>query len=500
MHTDAVTPGTRLAGRYRLVERAEHADGTDLWRAVDEILARPVAVRTLHLPGEQAGAAVAAARRAAAVADHRFARVLDAHEADGVAYVVGEWVEAVDLATLLRDDGPLPPVEAARLTAEVAEALAAAHAAGVFHQRLGPGLVRRTDSGQVKILGLGVAAVLEPRDLPAEVDPVEVDTRDAAALLYAGLTARWPGGPRDGLPPAPQEHGRLCSPRQVRANVPAGLDQLTLRALLPSPEDRSVPRTPTGLARLLQAALSELRAQTVELPAVPPAPARPGPPPPGDRAPRPRSPAPPRSPGWGGRAATAARVGVAGVLAVALALVGWQLFGALQAPGAGRPGPGGPSAAPTSPAATPTVLPVRSVQDFDPPPGDGQENPRDVGKAVDGDPATAWLTQQYYGRPDLGGLKKGVGLLLDLGSPQRVRQVDVTLVGQGTDLQLRTADSGGASADDFAVAATVTGAGTQAQLRPAQPVTARYLLLWLTRLPADGTFFRGGIAEVRVLG
>ena len=60
------------------------------------------------------------------------------------------------------------------------------------------------------------------------------------------------------------------------------------------------------------------------------------------------------------------------------------------------------------------------MRDLDPQGQDGQENPEDVGLAVDGNPETGWRTSTYYRRADLGGLKDGVGLVVDLGGPREV--------------------------------------------------------------------------------
>ena len=67
------------------------------------------------------------------------------------------------------------------------------------------------------------------------------DTRDLARLLYAALTGYWPGHPGSAgsapglLPPAPENDGGPCTPRQVSAGVPAGIDDVTCRALFQRP-------------------------------------------------------------------------------------------------------------------------------------------------------------------------------------------------------------------------------------------------------------------------
>src|SRR5579859_7552143 len=69
-----------------------------------------------------------------------------------------------------------------------------------------------------------------PRSLVTD-DPALVDTQSLGRLLYGALTAHWPGGEWPSLPPAPEVDGHPCSPRQVRAGVPAGIDEVACRVL-----------------------------------------------------------------------------------------------------------------------------------------------------------------------------------------------------------------------------------------------------------------------------
>ena len=173
------------------------------------------------------------------------------------------------------------------------------------------------------------------------------------------------------------------------------------------------------------------------------------------------------------------------------------------------PDPGQSATPARPPAAEPSaaVLPVVSGRDFDPQGADDKrENPDEVRLAFDGDPATRWRTVAYLGSPDLGNLKRGVGLVLDLGSPQPVASVEVALAGTGTDLDLRvpavdpaTATRAPLGSDwDWRVVAQQAGAGRSATLTPEQPVTTRFVLVYLTSLPREGGRYRGGISEVEV--
>ncbi|WP_051208159.1 murein biosynthesis integral membrane protein MurJ [Propionicicella superfundia] len=162
---------------------------------------------------------------------------------------------------------------------------------------------------------------------------------------------------------------------------------------------------------------------------------------------------------------------------------------------------------PTTAATTAQPFTITRALDFDPQAdgGSGDENTADAGLAVDGDPATQWRTELYRGRPQLGGLKPGVGLVVDLGSAQPVSSVTVTFTGQGTTADIKvpitatTSDSPPRqSRSQWRTVATKSGAKGATTFDLATPETTRYVLVYLTSLPADGGGFRGGISEIVV--
>jgi hypothetical protein len=160
------------------------------------------------------------------------------------------------------------------------------------------------------------------------------------------------------------------------------------------------------------------------------------------------------------------------------------------------------SSAPAEDAAEPSADPaaplaVTSGTVFDPF-GDGEsENGDEVPLAFDGDPATAWSTLTYRGTPDFGNLKPGVGVLLDLGSAQAVGAVTVTTTTPGITVEVRTGDSADGDLESFPVAASGTVDGT-ADLALEEPVTAQYVLVWVTSLVPAEDGFAGAVAEVTV--
>ncbi|QNN54432.1 protein kinase family protein [Nocardioides mesophilus] len=235
-----IGPGTLLAGRFVLVDLLDETEGARFWRAQDTVLARDVAVHVVASDDPRSAALLSAARTSATVSDGHLLRVLDAATEDGVTYVVNEWGSGISLDKLLLSEGPLSPRRAAWVVKEVAEAVATAHRQGIAHGRLLPENVVVSDSGSVKLIGFVVDAVLRGREQRQATGgpPLgehEADVMNLAALLYAGLVARWPGTAGTKVPAAPTEHGRTLRPRQVRAGVPRPLDAICERVLNPDP-------------------------------------------------------------------------------------------------------------------------------------------------------------------------------------------------------------------------------------------------------------------------
>ena len=511
---DVVEPGTRLVERYRLDERLggpDHADHPDhaaapghsaapgetmtYWRAHDELLERPVGICLLRAGDVHAGQVLRAARKAAVLTDSRFLRVLDASEVDGVVYVVSEWVSATHLVDLL-SDGPLPPEEARALTVEVAGALAAAHEAGLAHLCLAPEHVLRTAHGQVKLAGLGVDAAARGIAAAAPAEAAARDTQAAAGLLYACLTARWPGNSASTLPAAPHDGVDLVRPRQVRAGVPDDLDNVVCRALgVPGRHGGGPLRTPGELVAAL-GETSSGRTVTARLPAAAPA-AR-------DDRPAVTSPAyvsvyddqgPPRR---RFRPVTALWLLVAVMLLAGLVLAVAQLLGN---GGGGTDAAQAPDGTKESPSAAADGQPVKvtGTTTFDPlPDGTGEENSDRAALAVDGDADTAWPTKTYDDPFGPAGIKDGVGLVLDLGEARDVAGVTVTVEGGATDLEVRVAQNEGSALRDYAPFGAAATADPRVEVRSDKPVRGRYVLVWLTSLPAADGGYRGEVSEVTV--
>jgi eukaryotic-like serine/threonine-protein kinase len=156
-------PSTELTSRYRLESLIAAGGMGEVWRAVDQALDRPVAVKLLR-PEYVHDPVILARFHAEAhyvgqLADPGIAQVYDYADAGPAspAYLVMELVDGPSLAALLAT-GPLPPRRTADVLAQAAQALHAAHRSGVVHRDIKPGNLLIAAGGRVKMTDFGIAS------------------------------------------------------------------------------------------------------------------------------------------------------------------------------------------------------------------------------------------------------------------------------------------------------------------------------------------------------
>ncbi|QGG96889.1 protein kinase domain-containing protein [Actinomarinicola tropica] len=496
--------GRLLGGRYRVGPVIATGGMAQVRRATDEVLGRAVALKLLH-PHLAADPTIVDRFRHEALAAARLSHpaivsIYDTIE-DDVNAIVMELVEGITLRQFLDQQGPLSPKDAVDVVAGVADALQAAHEAGIVHRDVKPANILLCEDRRVMVTDFGIAKAAVDQDLtsagtmigtakylaPEQVRGDRVDPRtDVYALgvvLYECLCGRPPfEADTDAATALARLHRDPLRPRQVRPSVPPALDDLTMQALQRDPDDR--PTTTAALRAALLAADHHDGGPARDLTTSAPLPLAD----PDAQAALVRG-----ERRW--LVPTLLVVLVGGALVLAAVLIGrtdagQDLFDRAR-------GVVGTDDDP--PAATEPAPLAAQASAYDPQRGDG-ENDDLVGQAVDGDPATTWPTEFYSDRQL--GSKDGVGIVLTLDEPAEVHQLVVTSPSDQWSASVHLADAPSdalegwgepvTTIDDVAPGTTTIDLGGR---------RAGAVLLWITDLgPGPAGELRVEIAEAEVVG
>ncbi|GAA1983979.1 hypothetical protein GCM10009817_26760 [Terrabacter lapilli] len=162
-------PGLLIAGRYRLETVIGTGGMGQVWRATDETLHRPVAVKVLRPHAQEAESFLerfrAEALHSASLQHPNIVTVHDFGEGQHSAYLVMELVEGKPLSAIIRERKQLPPAEVRDILYQMAIALKAAHEAGVVHRDVKPANIVVDADGYARLTDFGIARALEGSQL-----------------------------------------------------------------------------------------------------------------------------------------------------------------------------------------------------------------------------------------------------------------------------------------------------------------------------------------------
>ncbi|WP_406673099.1 serine/threonine-protein kinase [Nonomuraea sp. N2-4H] len=163
-----------LAGRYRLIERLGQGGAGTVWRAIDEVLDRQVAVKQVRVPegmsqrehAEFIDRAIHEARSAGRLRDPAIVLVHDVVIEGAQPWIIMDLVSGRSLDKVIKESGPLPPGYVAAIGLRVLSALEVAHAHGMLHHDVKPANILLDADGTAMLTDFGIATPMSGQGGP----------------------------------------------------------------------------------------------------------------------------------------------------------------------------------------------------------------------------------------------------------------------------------------------------------------------------------------------
>ena len=252
-----------MLGRYEiLAELGKGAMGV-VYRAIDPLLSREVAIKTVNMSSDPQEMAEYEARfyqeaKAAGGLNHpNIVTIYDIGKSSNVAYMAMELLDGVELRALMKPGEPIAHARAVELAAQVADGLAYAHQHGVVHRDVKPANIMLLSSGMAKIMDFGIARMrtAEVRTQtgvvlgsPRYMSPEQVSGRRAeprsdifslGVILYEMLTGK-PAFTGDDVTSVMFQILNVAppAPSTLVPGLPEMLDFIVAKALAKTPDDR----------------------------------------------------------------------------------------------------------------------------------------------------------------------------------------------------------------------------------------------------------------------
>lgn len=253
---------SRTLGQYTILDEIGRGGMAVVYRAVQESLGRTVALKELDLGRFRSEPKILErfrleARSAAALEHPNIITIYDLWEDGNKAFIAMEYVDGVELKTVLAERGPLDFVSAVQISIDVCRALHYAHGRGMIHRDVKPGNIMLSRKGQVRLMDFGIVSVSGTGDLtitgqmlgtPAYMSPEQIaseglgpgsDMFGFGSVLYEMLTGHRPFQGDNQLALIQRIlHNDPAPPTMIVPEIPASLSEAVVKCLAKDPGSR----------------------------------------------------------------------------------------------------------------------------------------------------------------------------------------------------------------------------------------------------------------------
>lgn len=254
-----LTKGSYLADRYEILDKIGTGGMSDVYKAMDHILGREVAVKVLKQEFAEDVTFVtkfrSEAQSAAGLEHPNIVNIYDVGSENGMYYIVMEYVEGITLKTYIEKKGQLNFKEAISIAIQVGRGIEAAHNKGIIHRDIKPQNIIISTEGKVKVTDFGIARATSSNTIHADVmgsvhyaSPEQArngyvdgksDIYSLGIVMYEMVTGRVPFDGDTTVAVALQHlQEEMVAPSAYAPDLPISLEKIILKCTMKSPDRR----------------------------------------------------------------------------------------------------------------------------------------------------------------------------------------------------------------------------------------------------------------------